>query len=114
MISFVPLRGIPVSFGELKPEIIHVINLASEWGRRAGKVVQVTSGNDKVHMANSFHYKDLAVDLDVKGNSTADLQRLYRFLVKFLDPRYDVVFEGNHIHCELDVKDSDFKEADGG
>lgn len=103
MITTVHLRGQPLSWTYLHPPMVEALNVAAVFSHRAGLVVYLTSFNDHEHGPNSLHGKDWAIDLDVQGNVTADLQRLSTYLRKHLGPEFDVVFEGNHVHVEFEL-----------
>ena len=58
----------------------------------------ITSLRDGNHLAGSLHYDGLAFDMaDDPGYLIDEI----RFV---LGPDWDVVDEGNHIHCEYDPK----------
>lgn len=103
MIKTAHLRGLPLSWNYLHPPIVEALNVAAVWSHRSDKVVILTSVNDHEHGPRSLHGKDWAIDLDVEGNATADLQRLSTYLRKHLGPEFDVVFEGNHVHVEFEL-----------
>jgi len=67
-----------------------------------GKDVIITSGIDGTHKSNSLHYKGRAIDL--RTNHLDDSQRveIMADLRSKLGNSFDVVFEGNHFHCEYD------------
>lgn len=82
-----------------------VLEAASAWSLRSRVDVEVNSVNDGpgVHLATSLHYFDLAVDLDTVGDKLDDVRALAEYLRRWLDPQYDVVFEGTHVHVEWDA-----------
>ncbi len=71
----------------------------------------VTSGNDSVHMKNSMHYQDRALDFRSKNMPTLEAKK--QFLENVLDrlgPDYEGLLEGlgtnnEHFHFEHDPKD---------
>lgn len=81
-----------------------VFEYASIWSLRAREDVYVTSIDDKVHSAGSLHGDSLAIDLSVAGNAMPQLERLHRFLARYLPPEYDVLLERDHVHVEWDTK----------
>lgn len=99
MLKFTGVRG-PVCFNYLHEPVVRLLNLAATWSHRMGKHVLVTSGNDHQHGDSSLHYQDKAIDFDVEGNRTADLQLLATYLRKHAGPEFDILFEGNHVHGE--------------
>jgi hypothetical protein len=103
VIETVHLRGLPLRWGYLHEPMVRVLNMAAIWSHRSGLTVQLTSFNDHEHGPRSLHDTNWALDFDVAGNRTADLQRLSSYLRKHLGPEFDVVFEGNHVHVEFDL-----------
>ena len=68
----------------------------------------ITSAWDGKHSTNSLHYAGRAVDLrvwylkpNVRKTFTASLKR---YITRKYGPIFDVIFEGDHIHLELDPK----------
>ena len=88
------------------PRLGDVFAAACTWSLRSRVDVEINSINDGpgVHLATSLHYFDLAVDLDTVGDRPADLLALAEYLRCTLDPQYDVVFEGDHVHVEWDAR----------
>jgi len=103
VIETVHLRGLPLRWNYLHEPMVRVLNVASTWGHRSGLRVYLTSVNDHEHGEGSLHGRDWAMDFDVQGNRTVDLQRLAAYLRKHLGPEFDVVFEGNHVHVEMEL-----------
>lgn len=69
--------------------------------QKFGAELVITAGVDGKHMEGSLHYKGLALDLrtfNLKGYETQVAEELR----KELGDDYDVVLEGDHIHCEYD------------
>lgn len=62
----------------------------------------ITSGNDGVHMKNSKHYSDCAVD--IRSNDMTYPKQTTSLLKSSLGRDYDVLFEIDHIHIEFDPK----------
>jgi len=98
-----------------KPEVrvrIHTAQLAgalywaSMWSEQSRIDVEINSINDgdTIHQKDSLHGYDLAVDLDTVGDKHDDLVRLWLYLRRVLDPQYDVVNEGDHVHVEWDAR----------
>lgn len=79
---------------------------ASMWSEQSRVDVEINSVNDgdTIHQQDSLHGYDLAVDLDTVGDQASDLTRLWMYLRRVLDPQYDVVFEGDHVHVEWDAR----------
>jgi len=101
MLETVHLRGKPLSWVYLTPQVVEILNAAAVWSHRTGVTVMVTSLNDHGHGTNSLHYRDAAVDFDTAKGS--DLERLSGSLRSQLGPGYDVLNEGNHVHVEWDL-----------
>jgi hypothetical protein len=62
----------------------------------------VTSGHDGEHSPGSLHDDGLAVDLRVWGFTDAEAKRTTAEIQQRLGGRWDVVYEGTHIHVEYD------------
>ena len=62
----------------------------------------VTSAHDGVHSEGSLHEDGLAIDLRVWGFSEAEARRTSAEIQQRLGRRWDVVYEGTHIHVEYD------------
>lgn len=96
-----------VRIGALSDPSVQVLRLALQWNAEAGldhPDVEVNSARDGVHGTGSLHPWDLAWDLDVTPENTAQLWSLYEYLRRWLPAGYDVVWEGTHVHIEWDVK----------
>ncbi len=69
-----------------------------------------TSGNDKVHMQSSLHYRDLALDFRTHDlPSPAKKQEFAKVVKRRLGRDYDVILEdmglpNEHLHVEYDPK----------
>ena len=109
MIRFQNLDKKPISIGYFRPEMVRLLNLIAVWSARRGKVVRVTSLNDRRHSSKSLHYEDLAVDFVVDGaNPVVDTSSLVGFLRKNLGEGYDIVWlepgHMTHAHVEWDAR----------
>jgi len=62
----------------------------------------VTSAHDGQHSEGSLHDDGLAIDLRVWGFSEAEAKRVTVEIQERLGQRWDVVYEGTHIHVEYD------------
>jgi len=62
----------------------------------------VTSAHDGTHSEGSLHDDGLAIDLRVWGFTEAEAKRATAEIQSRLGERWDVVYEGTHIHCEYD------------
>jgi hypothetical protein len=94
-----------VRFTYLTPQLVTVLQLAALWSLRTRVGVEVNSIDDgpNIHMQTSLHGYSLAIDLDTVGDKMPDTQELAEFLRRTLDPQYDLVWEGDHVHVEWDV-----------
>jgi len=63
----------------------------------------VTSAHDGTHSEGSLHDDGLAVDLRVWGFTEAEAKRTTAEIQRKLGERWDVIYEGDHIHIEYDV-----------
>lgn len=109
MIRFQNLDKKPLSIGYFHPEVVRLLNLIAVWSARRGKLVRVTSMNDRSHSSKSLHYEDLAVDFVVDGdNRRMNTSALVGFLRKNLGEGYDIVWlkpgHMTHAHVEWDVR----------
>jgi len=62
----------------------------------------VTSAHDGEHSPRSLHDDGLAIDLRVWGFTEAEAKRATAEIQQRLGKRWDVVYEGTHIHIEYD------------
>ena len=102
MLRFKPAVRIRIHTAQLAGALYH----ASMWSEQSRVDVEINSVNDgdTIHQKDSLHGYDLAVDLDTVGDQANDLTRLWMYLRRVLDPQYDVVFEGDHVHVEWDAR----------
>lgn len=66
-----------------------------------GAELVITAGTDGKHMDGSLHYKGRALDFRT-WNLNGREKEVVEDLKKELGSDYDVVLEGDHIHCEFD------------
>lgn len=67
-------------------------------------VPTVTSACDSQHCEGSYHYTGLAWDFRIWGlNNPENVANAIRSDLRNIDYRYDVIFEGDHIHIEYDL-----------
>lgn len=84
-----------------------LINAANELGLSVNMLV--TSGNDGLHMRESAHYRNEALDFRTKHLTTAQKHELVAILRRRLGAHYDVILESEgleneHGHAEHDPK----------
>lgn len=70
---------------------------------RIGKDIWITSANDGKHRKDSYHYKNLALDIRIWNLNKNDIDIIIRGL-KEDNSYHDVVLEKDHIHCEFDER----------
>ena len=86
-------------------EVLGIIELCCQIANGDNYQVTITSAKDGVHSPGSLHYVGLAVDIRTKDMK--DISLSVKWLDKFLNvngKKFDVVFEIDHIHIELDEK----------
>lgn len=86
----------------IQPEILLACQIAEACYRRHGYPFTITSVVDGRHSTNSLHYEGQAVDLRVWPVPEEKRQALADEIGAALGRQFDVVFEGDHIHCEWD------------
>ena len=86
-------------------QLCTVLGLVAAWSSVERVEVEVNSIDDgpNVHMPGSLHGFGLAIDLDTVSEKPDELERLADFLRRALEPQYDVLMEGTHVHVEWDV-----------
>lgn len=101
-----------VRFKRLTPEIVLLFPLIVDvWKEYAVETIPViTSANDSVHGANSYHGIDYALDLRSKNLSAEQKQQILGALKKALAGKnYDVILEAlgtdnEHFHIEFNAR----------
>src|SRR5262249_55424995 len=90
----------------LTEQLTTVLLLASLWSLRTRIDVEVNSIDDGApgRVGNTLHGYSLAVDLDTVGDKQPELDELAEYLRRTLNPQYDCVWEGNHVHVEWDAR----------
>lgn len=89
----------------LTAQLADILQQAALWSLRSRIDVEVNSIDDgaAVHMPTTLHGCSLAIDLDTVGDKQPETQQLADWLRRTLDPQYDLVWEGNHVHVEWDA-----------
>jgi hypothetical protein len=95
---------------QLSPEIERTLNdIVVVWSENNAPTPVITSGNDGRHSTNSFHYRDLAIDLRANNISDNQAATIAADLQVRVGDDYDVIFErfpnnpaNDHIHLEYD------------
>lgn len=85
----------------LQPEMLWAIDRIAEC---APDDVVITSGRGDTHGRASLHYCGMAVDVRTRHLSSEQIRLWIRDIRALLGNDYDVIFEGNHIHCEYQPK----------
>ena len=98
-----------VRFRELRPEIYNIFSTIDEVFKHHGLECTITSANDKTHMTNSLHYRNLALDLRSHFIPKGYEQSMVDELQEALGSDYDILLEGldtpnEHIHLEFDPR----------
>jgi len=109
MIRFENKDGKAIEIGYLHSEMIRAFNIIAIWSAREGKIVRITSVNDRYHSDNSLHYEDLALDFVVDDVSISNnTSSLVNYLRDNLGPGYDIVWNVpghyTHAHVEFDAR----------
>jgi hypothetical protein len=122
-----------VVFKAFRPEMITLIDWLDLASYRIKTDIWITSGNDSKHRKDSYHYKDLAIDLrrwnlQVNCGNGCDISMtkppndmpqcnecpIFEVIVAMTGTRrqfelknyqyYDFVLEKTHFHCEFDQR----------
>lgn len=98
-----------VRFRELRPEIYSIFSTIDEVFKHHGLECTITSANDRAHMVNSLHYRNLALDLRSHFIPKGYEQSMVDELQEALGSDYDILLEGlntpnEHIHLEFDPR----------
>lgn len=101
-----------VVFKMFRIEMITILQVLDELSNRSSsfdyhinqKDIWITSANDGKHRKNSYHYKNLALDICIKNLTKKDIDLVLLNLkgVKFNLFKFDVVLEKDYIHIEYD------------
>jgi len=88
----------------IQPECVLGIMLAEQALRDIGLDLTITSLTDEApgRHPRSFHRVGLAFDARIRGWTDDLVQRAAEALREALGGDWDVVVEGDHIHCEFD------------
>jgi len=101
----VRLKDESVDVGSVAPGVVDKVVEAARPSYAERDNVQnfvVTSAHDGAHSEGSLHDDGLALDLRVWGFSGAQAKRATAETQQRLGERWDVVYEGTHIHIEYD------------
>lgn len=85
----------------LQPQMLVALMAAHAIYEKRGRELVITAGNDGKHAETSLHYAGCA--LDFRTNNLASPQSdgiaIAAELTKALGRDFQVLFEGDHIHC---------------
>ena len=94
-----------------RPEVVRIVNAARGTAPEfTDDTLWITSGSELApgRLTHSLHYKHKALDfrvINVIGGEEVAKEWCDR-IAESLGEDYDVVWKGNHIHCELDPKET--------
>jgi RHS repeat-associated protein len=84
--------------------IENIVDLAHKQASGTNQDAAITFTTNGRHSAKSLHYKGNAVDIRTRHLSETQRADFSRRLRQALGSKYDVINEGDHIHCEYDPK----------
>ncbi len=93
-----------VSIYGLQPESLWAIDRCHECA--PADEIMVTSACGGVHSRTSLHYGGHAFDLRTRHLNQTQIDRWVRDIKEILGDKYDVIFEGDHIHVEYQPKNA--------
>lgn len=94
---------------KIQPQMLVALEVVRQEFNQYSLDTVITAGSDGQHMANSLHYKGLALDFRTKHAAGA-ANGIYVNIKAALAPLgFDVLFEGKdtpneHLHCEYQPK----------
>lgn len=86
----------------LKLEMRPVIICADKVWKSFSKELVITSALDGTHSPGSLHPFGYALDFRSRYFTNVQIIKVIAALKAHLGPKYDVIFEGDHIHAEYD------------
>ena len=86
----------------LEPDRLRIAFEADKIWAKLGQELVITSIEDGRHMEGSKHYTGEALDLRTRYFTEEEKRKAAEELANALGSDYDVVVEGDHIHCEYD------------
>jgi uncharacterized protein YcbK (DUF882 family) len=93
-----------VVFKAIRREVIELLDALDQISNGMDKDIWITSANDGVHRKNSYHYKNLALDIRIWNLTKIEIEQSMIDLVNYLGSYYDIVLEKDHIHIEFDER----------
>ena len=95
-----------VVFKVLMPQVLGMFNALNKLSGSLRVNIVITSGNDGKHSKESYHYKNLAIDIRIWGLDKDQIDmimdKLQGLAFRGHTSYYDVVLEKDHIHAEFD------------
>ncbi len=88
----------------LRPELLVAIIAAERVYEEAGHDLTLTACVDGKHMAGSFHYSGLAVDIRTNDVPALEVPKLVARIKTCIGDDFDVLLEADHLHIEFQPK----------
>jgi len=93
-----------VKIASLKPQLIIAIIVANDVYAAHGQELVITSVDDSKHGATTLHGQGMAFDCRTSYFKPGEGAIVATEIRERIDQDFDVVYEGDHIHIEYDVK----------
>ncbi len=93
-----------VSIAALRPQMNVLLAIADAVYAHYGVDCWITSGYEGVHGSGSLHFIGLAVDLRTRDLEPGDRVEVRAEISKAAGEEFDLVLEGDHLHCEYQPK----------
>ena len=93
-----------VSLASLKPQMVLLIAIADGVFAKRNVECIVTSADEGTHGRGSAHFTGFAVDLRTRTLEPGDRSQVAHEIRYAAGESYDIVLEGDHIHCEYQPK----------
>lgn len=88
----------------IKPEMVTAILAAYSFCSDVSKDCVITSALDSKHSKTSLHYVGYALDFRTRDMNKSEQEMFKISMLGTLSDEFDVVLEGNHLHCEFQPK----------
>ena len=86
------------------PCIFAMIDAAKKAYYFLGMDVVITSGCEGTHSTKSLHYQGKALDFRTRHLTDGERVEIMDRMKADLGEDYDILYEGDHFHCEYDPK----------
>ena len=97
-----------VVFKAFNNQVIQALWVLQETSEGIKKDIVITSANDGKHSENSYHYKNLALDIRIRNLAQSEIGIVMLDLKRpspyYLAEHCDVILESDHIHWEFDER----------